>query len=126
MTDLPLIDDTTWTRMSWRAKRDWLATANRARAILTSDIQKRLAVEATHAAIARIQREGNLEATETDRVLALAHRIRAELPDDPNGTAHLEQLEPPKRDRTTPEYRARNAARQRALRARRKAEREAS
>lgn len=122
MTTLPLPTNTDWARMSWRAKRDWLAAADKVRRLLADEIQRELSREAERAAIARANREA-ARSDETSRVLAIASQMRAEIPDDPEGRKRLAALVPRVRvDRKTDEYRARNAARQRALRARRRQE----
>ena len=74
-----------------------------------------------------------------EEAMRMAEEIRESIPDDPDAARHYESLgdalRPSRQDRRigigrperrTPEYRAQNAARQRALRARRKAEQEAS
>jgi hypothetical protein len=148
VTTLPLIDDTTWARMSWRAKRDWLAAANRARREIRAQIERESA-EKKARADARAARRAELAERaaaleeqmrqSTIDVMRMAEEIRESIPDDPDAARHYESLgdalRPSRQDRRigigrperrTPEYRAQNAARQRALRARRKAEQEAS
>lgn len=112
---LPVIDEATWQRMSWRARQRWLLAANALRLQLVEDIAAARRLEAARAA----QREHMHAAT-----LEAAQAILDALGPDPNGHAHLETLARATGDgrpsRRTPEYRAANAKRQRDLRARRR------
>ena len=119
---VPMIDDATWQRMSWHARQQWLLAATALRRRLLEDLEATTRSEAARAA----QRQHVHSAT-----LVAAQAILDALGPDPDGHAHLEALERAlvnraPRDRTTAEYRARNAKRQRVLRARRRAERDAA
>lgn len=119
---LPILDDVTWQRMSWHARQQWLQAATALRRRLLEDLEATTRQEAARAT----QRQHVHSAT-----LVAAQAILDALGPDPDGHAHLEALERAlvnraPRDRTTAEYRARNAKRQRILRARRRAERAAA
>lgn len=117
---LPLVDDATWARMSWHAQQQWLLTANQLRRQMLADIEAARRLEAARAA-----QRAAIHAT----TLTAAQAILDALGPDPDGHAHLEVLARATGDgrpsRRTPEYRARNAKRQRELRARHRAERAA-
>ena len=119
-TALPVIDDATWARMSWHAQQQWLLAANGLRRQMLADIDDLRRREAARAAYRQHAHAATLEA---------AQAILDELGPDPRGHQHLEALARATGDgrpsRRTPEYRAANAKRQRALRARRRDERAA-
>jgi hypothetical protein len=82
---LPVIDETTWRRMSWHAQQQWLQTAAKLRRELITDITHRLGLEA-----ARAERQRIFD--ETSDEMQRARQILASLPIDPQGRKRLHAL----------------------------------
>lgn len=98
MTTLPTLTDTDWARMSWRAKQQWLAAADKLRRHIASDLEAKLRTERARAAVV-----ADLGFWAPSDVAATIHAARAlmdALPDDPDGHKHLAALSEARSDAT--------------------------
>ena len=120
MTTLPILSDADWARLSWRAKQQWLTTADKLRREMTARLERQATREATQRIIAEHAIRAGIDPAHYDvaRSLAIAREIHAHLPTDPDGPAHLAALDPRAGDSAQADrYRARNARRQTVRRA---------
>ena len=90
MTALPVLTETDWARMSWRAKQQWLHAADKLRRQMVDDLHRRLTDEATGAAIRRAV--GFDCGTDVARSILRAKALIEDLPADPHGEDHLAEL----------------------------------
>ena len=121
MTALPTLTDADWQRMSWRAKQQWLTAANKLRREMEARLARNATIEANRAIVARFAVSAGIDPGHYDIELSLtiAREIHKHLPDDPHGPERLAALDPRSGDGATADaHRARNAAAQRARRAR--------
>ena len=115
MTAPPVLTETDWARMSWHAKQQWLAAADKRRRALLVEVERAAARETTRTLIAHFAAAAGVDPGHYDvrRSLQLAREIRSHLPDDPDGPARLAALDHRSGDTAQADrYRTRNARRQ--------------
>lgn len=90
MTALPVLTETDWARMSWRAKQQWLRAADRLRTQLTADLDARLRAEKARAAV--VAEIGFWAPGDVAANIRAARILLDELGPDPDGPRHLAAL----------------------------------